>query len=144
MIERLRIAKRSLSIVTLNNSVQFKLCLDAAVHRLYPAYVNNKGFTVDPLTNRLGVPQGQSGVMEYDPAGNLTRDTYSRQTYSGNGTRNYDAENRMTGAEDGCGNLSYYTYSADGQRVRRKVMVKIPGRMRCYRAVSCKRSKGRQ
>jgi len=45
----------------------------------YPAYVNNKDFTVDPLTNRLAVPGGQ-GVMNYDEAGNLINDTYSSQT----------------------------------------------------------------
>ena len=33
-------------------------------------------------------------VMNYDGAGNLTTDTYS-----GNGSRTYDAENRMTSAQ---------------------------------------------
>jgi len=50
----------------------------------YPAYVNNKDFTVDPLNNRLAVPGGQ-GVMNYDAAGNLINDTYSSQTYGGTG-----------------------------------------------------------
>jgi RHS repeat-associated protein len=33
----------------------------------------------------------------------------------------YDAENRMTSAQDANGVWSYYSYNADGQRVRRKV-----------------------
>ena len=48
-------------------------------------------FSADPNTNRLGVPSGQSGTMTYDNAGNLIVDTYT-----GEGQRNYDAENRMT------------------------------------------------
>ena len=43
--------------------------------------------------NRLGVPGGQVGVMEYDAARNLTNDTYT-----GTGNRTYDAENKMTSA----------------------------------------------
>ena len=54
--------------------------------------------------------------MRYDPAGNLTSDTYT-----GAGQREYDAENRMTRAWGGNNQSQYYTYNADGQRVRRKV-----------------------
>jgi RHS repeat-associated protein len=79
--------------------------------------INSKQFTVDPAgTNRLTVPSGQSGVMSYDNAGNLTTDTYSSA-----GTRIYDAENRMTTAADYTGQMSRYTYNADGQRTRRQV-----------------------
>ena len=78
--------------------------------------VNNKQFTVDTATNRLGVPVGQSGAMGYDVAGNLTTDTYT-----GVGARTYDAENRMTTAADNTGQTSRYTYDADGKRVRRQV-----------------------
>ncbi len=95
--------------------------IDTNTNNTYPAYINNKDFTVDPLNNRLGVPGGQSGVMNYDAVGNLINDTYSSQTSGGTGQRNYDAENRMTGAQDAYGNWSYYTYNADGQRVRRRV-----------------------
>ena len=59
--------------------------------------------------------------MIYDDPGNLTTDSYGQATYGGSGARVYDAENRMTSAQDGYGVWSYYTYNADGQRVRRKV-----------------------
>lgn len=75
--------------------------------------VNNQAFSVNPANNRLGVPNGQSGTMTYDAAGNLTNDTYS-----GQGQRNYDAENRMTQAWSG-GQWQTYAYDAGGQRVRR-------------------------
>jgi RHS repeat-associated protein len=78
--------------------------------------VNNKQFTVDTTTNRLGVPAGQSGVMSYDNAGNLTTDTYT-----GVGVRTYDAENRIITAADNTNQTSRYTYNADGQRVRRQI-----------------------
>jgi RHS repeat-associated protein len=77
--------------------------------------VNNQLFSVDPNTNRLGVPNGQNGTMSYDNAGNLTNDTYS-----GQGQRNYDAENRMTQAWSNS-QWQSYTYDANGQRVRRNV-----------------------
>jgi RHS repeat-associated protein len=75
--------------------------------------INNKLFTVDTATNRLGVPTGQSGVITYDNAGNLFADTYS-----GAGARTYDADNRMTTAADNTGQISRYTYNANGNRVR--------------------------
>src|SRR6185503_17837001 len=78
--------------------------------------INNKQFTVDPSTSRLGVPSGQSGTMTYDAAGNLITDTYS-----GTGAREYDAQNRMTRAWGGNSQWQEYAYNADGQRVRRKV-----------------------
>ena len=78
--------------------------------------INNKAFNVDTATNRLTVPAGQSGSMNYDAAGNLTTDTYT-----GAGFRTYDAENRMTTAADNTGQTSRYTYDADGRRVRVQV-----------------------
>ena len=77
--------------------------------------VNKKNFTVNTANNRLGVPAGQPGTMTYDFAGNLTTDTYT-----GVGNRTYNAENKMTSAQDSSGGWSYYTYNADGQRTRRK------------------------
>ena len=53
--------------------------------------------------------------MTYDNAGNLTNDTYS-----GQGQRNYDAENRMTQAWANS-QWQTYTYDASGQRVKRNV-----------------------
>jgi RHS repeat-associated protein len=86
------------------------------------AGINKKDFTPNVgNSNRLGVPAGQTGTMAYDNAGNLTTDSYSQATYAGSGSRVYDAENRMTSAQDANGVWSYYTYNADGQRVRRKV-----------------------
>ncbi|MBA3241760.1 MAG: RHS repeat-associated core domain-containing protein [Acidobacteria bacterium] len=81
--------------------------------------VNRKLFAVDAATNRLGVPTGQAGAMDYDPAGNLTNDTYTEGT---GGTRVFDAENRMTSAQffNGQTQTALYTYDADGRRVRRQ------------------------
>jgi RHS repeat-associated protein len=76
--------------------------------------INNRQFAVDTNTNRLGVPSGQSGVMQYDANGNLTNDTYS-----GSGTRTYDAENRIVSATNNASQQSIYTYDAEGRRVRR-------------------------
>jgi RHS repeat-associated protein len=80
--------------------------------------VNVKQFTVDAATNRMGVPSGQAGVMQYDANGNLLSDTYTSY-----GSRTYDAENRMLTAWDSSGQLSSYTYDFDGRRVRRIVGV---------------------
>src|SRR5205807_1851890 len=74
-----------------------------------------KQFTVDTSTNRLGVPSGQSGTMTYDTAGNLIVDTYT-----GEGQRDYDAENRMTRAW-GNGQWQTYGYDGDDRRVKRIV-----------------------
>jgi RHS repeat-associated protein len=54
--------------------------------------------------------------MQYDAAGNLVHDAHT-----GAGGRVYDAENRMTAAVDSTGNWDYYTYDADGRRVKRKI-----------------------
>jgi RHS repeat-associated protein len=76
---------------------------------------SNQQFSVDTNTNRLGVPSGQSGTMTYDQAGNLTFDSYS-----GNGQRTYDAENRMIQAWAN-NQWQTYTYDGDGRRVKRNV-----------------------
>jgi RHS repeat-associated protein len=78
--------------------------------------INNKGFTVDTSNNRLNVPSGQSGVMSYDAAGNLTDDTYT-----GAGNRTYDAENKITSAWGGNNQAQLYGYDANGQRIKRTV-----------------------
>jgi RHS repeat-associated protein len=70
-------------------------------------------FNVDANTNRLAAPAGWT--MSYDAAGNLTYDNYS-----GEGTRTYDAENRMKQAWAN-NQWQTYTYDADGQRVKRLV-----------------------
>jgi RHS repeat-associated protein len=89
----------------------------------YGVGINNKAFAVaacttssDPCTNRLLVPSGQSGVMTYDAAGNLTNDTYT-----GAGNRTYDAENKITSAWGGNNQAQLYAYDASGQRIKRTV-----------------------
>ena len=78
--------------------------------------INNKEFTINPTNNRYGVPSQQTGVMQYDAAGNLTNDTYT-----GNGLRNYDAENKMTSAVGLNGQTQTYVYDGTGQRIKRIV-----------------------
>jgi len=81
----------------------------------FGAGINTQQFSIDPNTNRYGVPSGQSGTMNYDAAGNLKYDSYS-----GEGTRTYDAENRMTQAW-GNNQWQTYSYDGDGRRVKRNV-----------------------
>jgi RHS repeat-associated protein len=80
-------------------------------------------FTASSATNRLEVPVGQTGRMDYDLAGNLVNDTYtSFGRADGTPTRLYDADNHLTTAKDA--NLqvvSSYAYNAAGQRTRRKI-----------------------
>ncbi|HEX7958118.1 MAG TPA: LamG-like jellyroll fold domain-containing protein, partial [Pyrinomonadaceae bacterium] len=71
-------------------------------------------FSVNAANNRLGVPAGSPAQMTYDAAGNLTVDTYT-----GQGTRTFDAENRMTAAQDTAGQTSTYAFDAEGRRVKR-------------------------
>ena len=61
------------------------------------------------------MPTGQVGTKGYDLAGNLTDDSYT-----GAGTRVYDAENWMTSAVIGINTSATYTYDADGRRTRRQ------------------------
>ncbi len=68
---------------------------------------------MDPITNRLTAPAGYT--MSYDAAGNLTNDTYT-----GQGQRTYDAENRMKQAW-ASSQWQTYTYDGDGRRVKRNV-----------------------
>src|SRR6185437_7532985 len=66
---------------------------------------------VDPATNRV---LASNGTIGYDNAGNITNDSYS-----GHGSRSYDAENHMIAAQDVTGGTSYYGYDGVGRRVRR-------------------------
>ncbi len=82
--------------------------------------INSLQFNVDPNTNRLTVPNGQSGVMSYDNAGNLTTDTYSTAAV----LRAYDAENRMKSETIWNSAVAgSYSYDGDGRRVKRTVSV---------------------
>jgi len=75
--------------------------------------IPNPYFSVDQSTNRLTPAGGYT--MHYDAAGNLDNDNYT-----GQGQRNFDAENRMTAAWSN-GQWQSYIYDADGRRVRRIV-----------------------
>lgn len=77
-------------------------------------------FEVETATNRLLAPDDlilplADRRMGYDENGNLIKDTYT-----GQGQRTFDGENRMTQAL-GNNQLQEYVYDADGRRVRRKV-----------------------
>jgi len=76
------------------------------------ANIPKPNFGVNTATNQLTPP---SGTMTYDPGGNLSNDTYS-----GQGQRTYDAENRMTQAWSN-GQWQTYIYDGDGKRVKRIV-----------------------
>jgi RHS repeat-associated protein len=76
------------------------------------AGIPKPNFGVDTSTNRLIAPAGYS--MGYDQIGNQTNDTYT-----GQGARTYDAENRMTGAQ--ASSPASYAYDGDGRRVKRMI-----------------------
>jgi YD repeat-containing protein len=62
------------------------------------------------------MPAGQPGLMTYDAAGNLKNDTYT-----GAGTRTYDAENKITSARGNNNQDQLYSYDGSGQRIKRTV-----------------------
>ncbi|HKO35499.1 MAG TPA: hypothetical protein VJV21_03410, partial [Pyrinomonadaceae bacterium] len=70
-------------------------------------------FGVNTSNNRLTAPAGYT--MSYDAAGNLTNDTFT-----GEGVRTYDAENRMKQAWSN-NQWQTYSYDGDGRRVKRIV-----------------------
>jgi RHS repeat-associated protein len=92
-------------------------------------------FEVETAKNRLYAPGDMAlseslRAMQYDVAGNLKKDSYT-----GAGDREYDAENRMTKAWAN-GQWQYYSYNADGQRVRRKVVYGMDGELLAEYAVN--------
>jgi RHS repeat-associated protein len=70
-------------------------------------------YTTDSNTNRLIAPSGY--WYGYDANGNQTYDNYT-----GEGARNYDAENHMTSAWAN-NQWQYYTYDFGGHRIKRIV-----------------------
>jgi RHS repeat-associated protein len=76
--------------------------------------INKKLFSVNTANNRLGVPTGQTGAMNYDAVGNLIFDSYTNPGKIEAMT--YDAENHMTSAANGG---HQYRYNAEGKRVKR-------------------------
>ena len=80
--------------------------------------INAVQAVADPNSNRMHAPNDTNHtLMDYDAAGNQTKDYLTS-----NGTRIYDAENRVTSTTDSSGNnTSSYTYDGNGARVRRQV-----------------------
>lgn len=75
-------------------------------------------FVLESATNHLYATNDPNRtLMAYDAAGNLINDSYT-----GNGSRSYDAQNRITAAVNTSSQWSYYTYDADGRRVRRNTL----------------------
>jgi RHS repeat-associated protein len=70
-------------------------------------------FGVSTSNNRLTAPTGYS--MSYDAAGNQNNDTYT-----GQGAREFNAENHITQAWAN-GQWQTYTYDGSGRRIKRKV-----------------------
>jgi len=88
--------------------------------------INTAQSWIDPNTNRLYAPSDQNisdpnqRLIRYDAAGNQTTDNYSAYW---NGTRTYDAENRMTTAINTSNQTDAYSYDGDGRRVKRSIAV---------------------
>jgi RHS repeat-associated protein len=81
------------------------------------AGINSIQSAIDPGSNRLYAQNDTShALVDYDAAGNQTKDYLT-----GNGTRAYDAENRMISATDSANHTSTYSYDGDGRRVKRNV-----------------------
>jgi RHS repeat-associated protein len=77
--------------------------------------VPHPSYTADANTNQLVAPTGYS--YAYDNAGNQTNDTYT-----GAGSREYDAENHLKRAQGSPNNQwQTYTYDAGGKRIKRNV-----------------------
>jgi RHS repeat-associated protein len=83
----------------------------------------------DTTTNRLyaaGESEQNHPTMNYDAAGNQTKDYYSDSASGMNHDHIYDAENRLkisttTYTSPASTQVSTYSYDADGRRVRRNV-----------------------
>ncbi len=79
--------------------------------------INNVAATIDTTNNRmLAVNDPNHNYIDYDAAGNQTKDDLTS-----NGTRTYDAENRMITATDSSNHTSTYSYDGDGRRVKRNI-----------------------
>ena len=81
--------------------------------------INNTSFEKQDTTNRLYSPgdlalPDNAKRIRYDEAGNQIKDSYT-----GYGTANFDAENRISSIQNSSAGWSHYTYNADGKRTRR-------------------------
>ena len=79
--------------------------------------INSVVATIDTSNNRMYATNDPNHTLiDYDSAGNQTRDYLTS-----NGTRTYDAENRMITATDSSSHTSTYSYDGDGHRVKRNI-----------------------
>src|SRR6201988_1420353 len=81
--------------------------------------INDTSFEIESATNRIYAPgdlalSPTSRRIQYDTAGNQKQDTYT-----GAGTRTYDAENKLTSAAANNNQTATYVYDASGQRIKR-------------------------
>ena len=83
----------------------------------YPSAINSVQAAIDTSNNRLyATNDSNHTVVDYDAAGNQTKDYLTS-----NGTRTYDANNRMITATDSSNHTSTYTYDGEGQRIKRSI-----------------------
>jgi RHS repeat-associated protein len=86
--------------------------------------INNGQSWIDQTNNRLyapgdqNVPDPEQRLIRYDAAGNQKADYYSANWQ---GTRTYDAENRIKTATNTSNITSTYVYDGDGHRIKRIV-----------------------
>lgn len=79
--------------------------------------INSAQVAIETAANRLYAPNDTSHTqINYDAAGNQTKDLLT-----GNGTRAFDAENRIITASESGSNANEYCYDGDGHRVKRYV-----------------------
>jgi len=79
--------------------------------------INNVVASIDPSNNRMYATNDPNHtIVDYDLAGNQTKDYLTS-----NGTRSYDAENRMVLAVNTANQTSAYSYDGDGHRVKRNI-----------------------
>ena len=81
--------------------------------------INNTSFEIKSATNRIYAPgdlalSPTSRRIQYDTAGHQKQDTYT-----GAGSRTYDAENKLTSAAANNNQTATYVYDASGQRIKR-------------------------
>ena len=84
--------------------------------------VNNAQHWIDPNNNRLYAPADQNvsdpeqRLIRYDAAGNQKADFYSA---GWNGTRTFDAEQRLKSAVDSSNQTTTFVYDGEGRRIKR-------------------------
>jgi RHS repeat-associated protein len=91
--------------------------IDGAANKTWGANINIVQTAPDQSNNRMYAPNDPShNQIDCDAAGNQTKDYLTS-----NGTRVFDAENRMKSATDSGNHTSTYSYDGDGRRVKRNI-----------------------